>query len=248
MEDERSRSARTSLAAAALVAAACGGLAACAPPGRAADEDAPARPGSAAQGLVDAYCLLNVHTDDDTVHFEGPKWRLASAEGAGPLVLELRVLRFVLPATSSATTIKLDPDKVSSVVGYSVTQRIGVDDFTLVTVTTGHFQRVEAYPSFRRTIFQIRDASCNVPLGMGAAYRPIGVMFKVLETKDVALPDVGVQVVEVLDDGSNTLVVGNPPSSSGNASGGGTSGAIPIGNGVFGAGNSRTGSAWVGYP
>lgn len=191
--------------------------------------------GAAAEAATVAYCLLNVRTDNDTVHFEGPRWRLASSEGAGPLQLELRVLQFVLPAMSTSSTAKLDPGTVSAAVGYNVTERFGVDDFSLVTVKTGMFQRLEAYPAFRRTVFEIRDASCNVPLGVGAAYRPVGILFKVVTTTDVALPDLGVRVVEVLADGSGLVIAGGTAPSGG--AGAGTPGA-----GTSGAGQPPTGT------
>jgi hypothetical protein len=167
------------------------------------------------QESTTAYCILNAHTDNGTVHFEGPKWLLASSEGASPLLIELRVLKFILPAMSTTGNYKPDPSAVSTAVGYSMTERYGVEDFTRVTIATARFQRVEAYPAFQRTIWEIRDADCNVPLGAGASYKPIGVYFKVVTTTDVALPDVGVHVIDVLDDGSGLVVPGGPAADGG---------------------------------
>jgi hypothetical protein len=53
---------------------------------------------------------------------------------------------------------------------------------------------VEAYPDFQRTVFEIRDASCGALLGIGAAYRPIGVYFRAVYAEEVALADLGVHV------------------------------------------------------
>jgi hypothetical protein len=170
---------------------------------------------SGAQKATSSYCVLNPHTDKGTVHFEGPDWLLASAEGASPMMIELRVLKFILPATSTTGNYKPDASTVSNAIGYSITERYGVEEFSRVTVATARFQRVEAYPAFQRTIYEIRDADCNVLLGAGAAYKPIGVYFKVVTTTDVALPDVGVRVVESLDDGSIFVVPGGPAADAG---------------------------------
>ena len=150
--------------------------------------------GETSEAVTTAYCLLNVHTDEGTVHFEGPDWLLASGEGRGTdaMAIDVRVLDFVQPAMSSTTTAKPTASSVSTAVGYSLTARYGVNDFSRLTVATGAFQRLEAYPTFQRTVFEIRDASCSAVLGTGAAYRPIGVFFKTVFTEDVPLPDVGV--------------------------------------------------------
>jgi hypothetical protein len=181
-------------------------------------------PGAVSEALSTVHCILNVHTDRGTVHFEGPNWLLASGEGLAQsaLQVDIRVLRFVLPAMSTTTTEKPDASTVSTAVGYSMTERYGVEDFTQVTIATGRFQRVEAYPAFQRTIFEVRDASCVTPLGTGAAYRPIGVYFKVVDTVDVPLPDVGVYVFDSTCVGPTCIGQWGPPTAGGGLRDGGT--------------------------
>jgi hypothetical protein len=165
--------------------------------------------GAAADALVADYCLLDVHTDEETVHVEGPDWLLASVEGAGPMKLDLRVQTFLIPRMTTTGNCKPKKSAVSMAVGYSMEERYGVSDFSRLDVTVGAFQRIEAYPNFRRTVFEIHDANCGVLLGMGAAYRPIGVYFRAVYASDVALPDVGVRVcVPVADP---PLPIGAPP-------------------------------------
>jgi hypothetical protein len=176
-----------------------------------ADLGEPEYVGEASQDLTTAYCILNAHTDDNTVHFEGPKWLLTSGEGAGPLLIDMRVVKFVIPAMSTTSNYKPDASAVSAAVGYSMTERYGVNDFTRATVQGGRFQRIEAYPAFQRTIWEIRDPSCSVPLGLGASYRPIGVYFKVVDTVDVALPDLGVRLFQTIGDDPGVLLPGAPP-------------------------------------
>jgi hypothetical protein len=140
------------------------------------------------------YCVLNVHTDEETVHFEGPTALLASTEGAGPLKLDVRILDFLIPTVSVTGHHKPKEGTLSTALGYSVQDRYGVDAFTRLDVATGSFQRVEAYANYQRTIFGVFDASCSTFLETGAVYRPIGVYFKAVDAADVAFSDVGVHV------------------------------------------------------
>lgn len=138
------------------------------------------------------YCVLNAQTDAGTFHFEGTAWLLASVEGAGPIILDLTVNTYLIPVMSTSTTVTPPSSTISNAVGYSLTAECAVISFSRATVNQGYFQRVEAYPEFQRTVFEIRDASCGALLGTGASYKPIGVYFKVVDTVDIALPDVGV--------------------------------------------------------
>src|SRR5262249_28922249 len=56
----------------------------------------------------------------------------------------------------------------------------------------GKFMRLEAYTAFQKTTWEIRDASCNVYLGSGITYKPIGIYFELRNIVDVGLPDVGI--------------------------------------------------------
>jgi hypothetical protein len=151
-----------------------------------------------------------VQTDPTTVHFEGPKWLLTSGEGAGPMLLDVRVQKYLIPAVSTTGLYKPDAGTISHAVGYNMTNWYGVFDYTHVTVDNLRYQRVEAYPAFQRTVWEIRDASCTQYLGLGASYRPIGVYFKVIDAVHVELPGVGVHIIESLDDGSGVVVPGGP--------------------------------------
>jgi hypothetical protein len=176
---------------------------------------APVELGAAADSLTVDYCLLDVHTDDGTIHFEGPDWLLASVEGAGPLNLDLRELDFLIPTVTTTGNDKPKASTVSAAVGFSVQDRYGVNDYTRLAVASGTFQRVEAYADFQRTVFEVHDASCGAFLGTGAAYRPIGVYFRAVYAEDVALPDFGVHVYVPVDDGPPPVPAGTQPGDAG---------------------------------
>jgi hypothetical protein len=150
--------------------------------------------GVAAEAEEVDYCILNVHTDEDTLHFEGPTSLLASVEGRGALKLDLRIVDFLIPTVSLTGHHKPKKSTISDAVGYSVQERHGFNEFTRLDVATGTFQRVEAYANYQRTVFDVFDASCGTLLEAGAAYRPIGVYFKAVFAEDVALPDIGAHV------------------------------------------------------
>jgi hypothetical protein len=148
--------------------------------------------GAAAQATTPAYCIVNAHTDSGTIHFQGPNWLISSSEGVGPQELDIRVRAYVQPAISSTANFELDPSSVSTAVGYNLAERYEILGGARVNVANLAFQRLEAYPAFQRTIWEVRDADCNAVLGFGATYRPIGVFFRVVDTSDLTIPDVGV--------------------------------------------------------
>jgi hypothetical protein len=150
--------------------------------------------GVAAEGQQIDYCILNVHTDAQTIHFEGPTALIASVEGAGPIKLDLRILDFLIPTVTFSSKYVPKESTVSSALGHSLQERYGINDSARLDVAEGSFQRVEAYANYQRTVFGVFDAGCTTFLGSGAAYRPIGVYFKTVLTGDVCLPDIGVHV------------------------------------------------------
>lgn len=150
---------------------------------------------SASQAWTPTHCILNAHTDNGTVHFQGPNWLLTSSEGLGPQSLNVVIQQTVQPAISASETFKLDPSSISEAVGYSVTERYDVFGGATLAVPRMAFQRLEAYTAYQRTVWEIRDASCDVVLGLGASFRPIGVFFRTVNTSDVWIPDVDVYVV-----------------------------------------------------
>jgi hypothetical protein len=145
---------------------------------------------ASAQGA--GYCITNVHTDIPTVHFRGQEWMIGSSEGLGPRDLEVNVTEFVQPQVSTSTSVKPSGDDISAAVGYSVTTRYQISASSKVAVTAGAFQRLEAYTAFQRAIWEIRDAVCNVHLGMGASYKPVGVYFETVNAGDFGIFDPGV--------------------------------------------------------
>ena len=152
--------------------------------------------GVAEQAASITHCLLDVHTDTGTFHFEGPDWLIGSVEGRGPQSLNLRIGEYVQPAVSTSTTDKPTASEISSAVGYSLTRRYEVLGASTATVDAGRFQRLEAYADYQRTIWEIRDAACATTLGAGASYKPVGIYFKVVDAGDTRLPEVGVYVVD----------------------------------------------------
>jgi hypothetical protein len=175
--------------AAALIA---GATPACARSREAAPDE---ETGAAAQPQAVAYCVLDAHTDVGTVHFQGPDWLLSSSEALGPLELNVRVQQYIQPAMSTTDEIKLDPATLSNAVGYNMAQRFEIQGAGRQALSKGELKRMEAYTAYQRTIWEIRDADCAVPLGMGASFMPIGVYFRVVDATDVTLPDLGAYVV-----------------------------------------------------
>ncbi len=152
--------------------------------------DAPRSEPIGAAQEADDCCIASVKADPVTVHFEGPAWLLASGEAEGPMLIDVRVVDFIIPAVSTSGSVTPKMSAISDAVGFNVEQRFGVQDFSRYTLMTGQFKRVEAYTNYQRFAFEIRDASCGAVIGSGAAYRPIGVYFKLVDAYDVALPDV----------------------------------------------------------
>ena len=169
-----------------------GSIAACAP-----DRSAgPAEPvGVASQEQAPAYCVFNAHTDVGTVHFQGPDWLLTSSEGRGPLELDVRVEQYVQPSVSTSVDVKLNPSTLSKAVGYNMAERYLLQGAARQSLMGPELKRLEAYTAYQRTVWEIRDASCAVPLGAGASFRPIGLYFRVVLAADITLPQVGVHLV-----------------------------------------------------
>lgn len=167
-----------------------------------------AEPGAVAQASSDAYCILNAHTDDWTIHFQGPNWLLSSSQGLGPQDLDVRVQHFVQPAISASSTFQLDAAKLSSTVGYNVAGLVEVIGGARRSVPSYAFERLEAYTAYQRTFWEIRDASCNTLLGTGASFRPIGAFFRVVNSSDSRLPDTDVTLVGPI--GVGAIPVGPP--------------------------------------
>jgi hypothetical protein len=101
------------------------------------------------------------------------------------------VQQYVQPAMSTTVDVKLDPATVSKAVGYSMAERYEIQGGARRSLDVGQRKRMEAYTAYQRTVWEIRDASCVVVLGMGASFKPIGLYFRVADAHDVALPVVG---------------------------------------------------------
>ncbi|MFT3776472.1 MAG: hypothetical protein QM820_64855 [Minicystis sp.] len=188
--------------------------------------------GVAQQPDGSAICILDVHTDSGTFHFEGPNWILDAAEGLGPRTLSLNVAVFVQPQVATSTNFKPDPNVISAAVGYSVATRYQVAAGDSVSLLQGQFRRLEAYTAFQRTIWEIRDGTCLNRLGVGVTYKPIGIYFKTVDAHDVAISDLGVYVFNAPCVGPGCTSPGPsvPEPVSGNqGSGKGSSGETPDG-------------------
>jgi hypothetical protein len=209
--------------------------------------------GTAQEAQSGAFCITNVRTDPTTVHFTGQEWLLGSSEGYGPRTLTVAVAASVLPQVSTSTTTKPSAADVSKAVGYAVQTRIDVAASSTWTVSSGVFQREEAYAAYQRAFWEIRDAACGVLLGTGISYRPIGVFFQTVNTADIPIVDPGVFAFAPGCDGDGCppgAVAQNPPAGGGTAGPGflapnGVSGAVPIGASVAG-GLSAGGAAAAG--
>jgi hypothetical protein len=109
--------------------------------------------------------------------WKGP---LADARGSGPLAHARGSTCFC-----SSRAISGDLERA----GFQVQASSGID------VPAMRYQRLEAYTSFQKTVFEIRDLTCSTVLGLGSAYRPIGVHFETRDAFDVAMVDVGIYTI-----------------------------------------------------
>lgn len=179
------------------------------------------------QETAAVYCIRNVQGQLGTVHFQGPRWLLSSAQGRGPLELDVRVLQRIQPVYSTTGTFKLDQGALARAVGYSMAIRYEVIGGARFDVMPNIFQRVEAYTAYQPTRWEVRDAACHAVLGFGTSYKPIGVYFRVVRTSGDLLPDYGVHPVAPMNpDTTGGGLLGPPAGGAGRDAGAKDAGAV----------------------
>lgn len=156
------------------------GLSACSAP----------EPGSAAQPFCSGIYVDHVVAEPATVAFVSPDCLVQAAEGWGPQTLGLSIEHDFSPQLSYTDIPSLSKSKnditrtVQRAVGFSVTQSIDLDATSLVQVPTDAYYRLEAYPTYQVVRWDLRADACGFSpdalLTSGAAYRPVGIDFRVM--------------------------------------------------------------------
>jgi uncharacterized membrane protein YgcG len=209
--------------------------AACTDSRREAETNAPPL-SSVQQPFCLTHTLVNVAVVPGTYHWEDPGHLLNSAEGFGPQVLGLSISSSVNTASTSSTSYTPTDAEISAAAGYDVSLASTIQASTTVLVPFGGYKRVEAFASYKWTVWDILDTNCDGPdvftAAAGSSFKPVGVYFKVCTAYDCSLG--GGQV------GGDPLPSGPPPvSTSSGAGGAGGSG----GSGGSGSGSSSSSSS-----
>jgi uncharacterized membrane protein YgcG len=160
-------------------------------------------------------------------------------------VLGLSIQTSVASSSSTSTTHSPTDSEISTAVGYDVTEATSLQASTTVLVPFGGFKRVEAYPTYKKSVWDILDTNCTGPnvltVGAGVSFKAVGVFFKVCAAFDCSL---GGGMV-----GGDPMLGGPPPpaapSGSSSTSGSGTSGAGGS-SGTSGAGGGSSGTSGAG--
>lgn len=154
-------------------------------------------PGSASGVMGEAeqpYCAglvaVRAAAGTSTVCYVWPDALIAATDGWGPQALSLSVDRGFAPqiAYERAPSLSLQRDDITrsiqTAVGFSVTENVNLVATTTVLVPTEAYYRVEAYPEYQVTGWELRADACGFQpetlLATGFAYRPTGVHFRVL--------------------------------------------------------------------
>jgi hypothetical protein len=167
------------------------------------------------------HTLINVAVVPGTFHWEDPGHLLNSAEGFGPQALGLAISSSVDTTSTSSTSYTPTDSEISTAVGYDVRLSTAIEASTSVPVPFGGYKRVEAYASFKKSVWDNLDTNCDGPdvftPAAGFSFKAVGVYFKVCSAYDCALG--GGQV------GGDPLFNGPSTTSSGVGGGGGAGGA-----------------------
>ena len=164
--------------------------AACTDSRREAETNAPPV-GSVQQPFCLTHTLVNVGVAPGTYHWEDPAHVLNSAEGFGPQSLGLAVSSSVGTVSSSSTSYTPTDSQVSTAVGYDVQLSSTIAASTNIPVPFGGYKRVEAFASYKKSVWDNLDTNCDGPdvltVGAGYSFKPVGVYFKVCAAYDCSL-------------------------------------------------------------
>jgi hypothetical protein len=219
-------------------------------------EDAPSEPafGAAQQAFCFNHTIVNVVVAPGTYHWEDPGHLLNAAEGFGPMSLNLSIQTSVGSASTSSSSYTPEESEISTAVGYDVSEETSLQAATTVLVPFGGYKRVEAYATYKKSIWDILDTNCNGPdvlnVGAGVSLKAVGVYFKVCAAFDCSLGGGLVGGDPMLSGphanppgggaGSSTSGAGSGSSSSSSTSGAGSGSSS---SGTSGAGGSSSSSS-----
>jgi hypothetical protein len=156
-------------------------------------------PSPAAEGAegttTQAYCgglyATHVVRRDGTVFFISPDSLATATDGCGPQALSLSDSQSVSPQITYQQSPSLSKSKnditrtVQQAVSFSLSTSITLTASTVVLVPADAYYRLEAYPEYEVTDYELRADGCgfqpDVSITTGSVYRPAGVHFRVLE-------------------------------------------------------------------
>ena len=126
------------------------------------------------------FSVAYVQIDPATLHRDGPRDLLVSAEGCGPRTLDLVVSSQVSVTSSYTGTYTPTDAQLSQALGYSTSASFTLQADSSVLVPLNAYARVAAYPTFQRATYQVVGSSCpgEIVVGSGTALKPVGVYFE----------------------------------------------------------------------
>jgi hypothetical protein len=136
--------------------------------------------GEADLAFCRGYKIVNVVIEPATYHTSDPHQLLASAEGCGPRSLDVSVSTTVSVDVSYTGTYTPTNADLSHALGYDVGSQFSVSADSTVLVPLYSYARVDAFPTFQRTRYQVVGFGCpaEVVVGTGVAMKPVGVYFE----------------------------------------------------------------------
>jgi hypothetical protein len=147
--------------------------------------------GAAAQAYCGGLYATHVVRRDGTIFFISPDTLATATDGCGPQALSLSDSQSVSPQITWQQSPSLSKSKnditrtVQQAVGFSLTVSVTLTASTLVLVPADAYYRLEAYPEYEVTDYELRADGCgyqpDTPITSGSVYRPVGVHFRVLE-------------------------------------------------------------------
>ncbi len=206
-------------------------------------EDTPSAPalGATQQPFCFNHSIVNVVVAPGTYHWEDPGHLLNAAEGFGPQMLGLTIQSSVGSASTSSSSYTPEESEISTAVGYDVSEETSLQASTTVLVPFGGYKRVEAYATYKKSIWDVLDTNCNGPdvlnIGAGVSFKAVGVYFKVCAAFDCSL---GGGLV-----GGDPLLSG-PPAPPGGGASSSTSGAGGGSSSTSGAGGGNSSTSGAG--
>jgi hypothetical protein len=146
--------------------------------------------GATRQPLCAGPYVIRAAAVTTTACYIWPDALAAATDGWGPQALSLSVDRGFAPQITyeRGPSLSLQTDDVTrsiqAAMGFSVTESVNLVATTTVLVPTEAYCRIEAYPEYQVTGWELRvDACSQTPdtlIAKGYVYRPTGVHFRVL--------------------------------------------------------------------